>query len=597
MKEGRRSRSVSFATAVGMLMTLIVPAAASLAADEPKIAFLNPSSFMAAGERGYIVSNAATDTGPECCGASDGLFRFSAWVDNPPAGASVFFTVVQGALDYEITGVSNPESSNPSDTWDAEWDIPPEVLNGPATVHAYLVHNGEAIATTSLDVTIMRVEEAVDIAYPASGGSFGTYSPLATALPEKGPATRKRPIGVIDALYTNGPETAWVRAFYTTSPAGTDPEWNVCATEEVGNGGNADPNNGVRCNFASAADAASVTAVAAVVNGAPGAFDARFNQSGDAVRVVPYVQQPVELTLDELAEQTVSKNADADRFYCSSTISATLTDQLGRHVPGANVDVEATGPSDGLRFHTHSLLSSPLPPDRGNHAEETGFDCTGSSPGQGVPPSNASPGTQGEHPAFGAPDSKHVESTAGGTNDRGTFGFRLYSNAPGVTQYAVWADEADDGCLANDDRYTTGEIAAAGSVGWNDQPDTAGLPVPGTIVPCGGPVPTPEPTGPSEPSSRSVGLFSSGTSVASGTRVRLSGRVRSAGACVADQIVTLKARRPGRRFHSMATVATDRDGRYRFKLTVRKTRDYRASLPEVDGCTSARSRVVRVRVR
>ncbi|MDQ3915872.1 MAG: hypothetical protein M3323_11200 [Actinomycetota bacterium] len=597
MEQRRRSPSVSLSLVVGMLMTVIVPAAASFAADEPKIAFLNPSSFSAAGERGYIISNAATDSGPGCCDASDGLFRFSAWVDNAPVGSSVFFTVVQGALDYEIVGATRPAGSGPADTWDGGWDIPPEVLNGPATAHAYLVQDGEAIAHTSLDVTIMRVEEAVDLAYPESGGSFGTYAALATALPEKGIAVRKKPMGIVDALYTVGPETTYVRTFYTTTPAGSEPVWKVCATETVGAGGNGDPNNGIRCTFASAADAAAVTAVAAVVNGSPNDFDARFNQSGDAVRVAPYAQQPAALTLDDLAEQTVSKNEDAGRFYCSDTITATVTDQLGRLIPAANVDVEAVGPSDGLRFHTSLVFASPVAPDRGRHVEETAFDCTGSSAANGVPPTNPSPDVQGEHPAFGAPDAKHVESAAGGTNDRGTFGFRLYSNAGGVTQYTVWADEADDGCLANDDRYTTGEVAAAGSVGWSSPPSTTGLAVPGTVVPCGdAPVPSPEPTDPGEPLARSIGLRSSRTRVPPGTAVRLSGRVRSAGACVADQVVTLKARRPGGRFRSMATVATNRDGRYRFKATVRKTRGYRALLPETSGCTSARSRIVRVRV-
>ncbi|MFN2589028.1 MAG: hypothetical protein ABR613_13055 [Actinomycetota bacterium] len=578
-------------------MAVIVPAATSFAADEPKIAFLNPSSFSAAGERGYIISNADTDTGPGCCDGSDGAFRFSAWVEDAPVGSSVFFTVVQGALDYEIVGSTRPGPSGPADTWDATWDMPPEVLNGPATVHAYLVQNGEAIASTSLDVTIMKLEEAVDLVYPESGGLFGTYSALATALPEKGSATKKRPMGIVDALYTNAPETTYVRTFYTTSSAGSDPVWKVCATEVVGGGGNGDPNNGVRCTFASPTDAASVTAIAAVVNGSPNEFDPRFNQSGDAVRVIPYAQQPAAVTLDVNSEQTVSKNEDAERFYCSSTITATVTDQLERLIPAANVDVEAVGPSDGLRFHSSIVFATPDAPDRGRHSEEKGFDCTGSSAADGIPPTNPSPDVQGEHPIFGAPDPKHVESTAGGTNDRGSFGFRLYSNAQGVTQYTVWADEADDGCAANDDRYTNGEAAAAGSIGWSLRPDTTGLAAPGAIVPCadGGPVPSPEPTDPAEPAVRTIGLRSSAAKVAAGAAVRLSGRVKSGAACVAGQIVTLKARRPGGRFRATATVATNRDGRYRLKATVRKTRDFRAFLPADDVCTSARSRVVRVR--
>lgn len=586
MKAIRRSLSVALSLVVGLLTSLSAPLAASPAAAEPKIAFLNPSGFSAAGERGYIVSNAATDTGPDCCGASDGLFRFSAWVDGEPAGSSVFFSVVQGSLDYELVGVSKPSASGSGtgDTWDAQWDIPPEILDGPAVVHAYLVDDGEAIAHTSIDVTIMRIEESVDITYPQSGGRFGTYSALATALPEKGVATRKKPVGVIDALYTNGTESKYVRTFYTTTPAGMPPEWKVCATEEIGAGTNGDPENGVRCSFDAPADAAAVTAVAAVVNGSPDEFETRFNQSGDAVRVVPYAQRPAALALDALAQQRVSKNEGAGRFYCSGAVTATVTDQLGRLVPAANVDVEASGPSDGLRFHTSLLFGSPVAPDRGRHLEESAYDCTGSSEAQGLPPTNPAPGVQGEHPAFGTPDVKHVESAAGGTNDRGSFGFKLYSNATGVTQLTTWVDETDDGCGANDDRYTTGELAAAGSIGWNDAPVTTGPVAAEPVEPC--------PEG--SVSTRSIGLRTSAAKAAAGTVVRLSGRILSPGACVAGQVVSLKARRPGGRFHSVARAATGGTGRYLFEVTIRNTREYRVLVPASAGCAPARSRIVRI---
>ncbi|MDQ3982619.1 MAG: hypothetical protein M3271_08070, partial [Actinomycetota bacterium] len=468
MKAGREIRTLSLSMVAGMLMTLVVPAAVSLAAAEPRIAFLNPSSFALAGERGYVISDAETDTGPGCCDASDGVYRFSAWVSDAPAEATVFFTVVQGAFDFELPGVRPSGSATSSDTWEASWDIPPEVLNGPATVTAYVVLDNEPVAQASVDVTIMRIEPAIDIAYPQSGGSFGTFAPLASALPEKGPATRKKPLATVDALYTATPDMTFVRTFYTTSPAGTDPRWQVCGTEVIGtNNNNAD--NGVRCTLATAADAQAVTAVASIANDSPNDYDDRFNESGDAVRVVPYAQQPSEVVLNELAEQRVEKDDGVDRFFCSATITATVTDQLGRVIPGANVDAEAAGPTDAVKFHTSAVLGGNVAPDRGNHSREPAFDCTGRPE---VPPPNASPGTQGEHPMFGSPDPKHIESPGGGTGDRGTLGIRLHSGAPGVTQYTVWADEVDDGCAANDDRFTVGEPAAAGSIGWETGPDT-----------------------------------------------------------------------------------------------------------------------------
>ncbi|HEX2057794.1 MAG TPA: hypothetical protein VHI71_05430 [Actinomycetota bacterium] len=581
---------VSLAMVAGVLMTVLVPAAASHAAEEPKIAFLNPSSFALAGERGYVISDAETDTGPNCCDATDGVYRFSAWVADTPAQASVFFTVVQGAFDFELAAVRRSDDASASDTWEASWDIPPEVLNGPATVTAYVVVDNEPVAQASVDVTIMRIEPSIDLAYPHSGGSFGTFAPLASALPESGSATRKKPLATIDALYTATPDMAFVRTFYTTSQPGTDPKWHVCGTEVIGsNNGNAD--NGVRCTMNVAAHAQEITAVAALANDSPNDYDDRFNESGDAVRVVPYAQVPTELALNEAAEQRVEKDGSTDRFFCSATITGTLTDQTGRVIPGANVDVEAAGPTDGLRFHSSSVLGGPVAPDRGNHSTEPAFDCTG---GGDVAPPNASPGTQAEHPTFGAPDPKHVESGGGGTGDRGTFGFRLHSNGPGETQYTVWADEVDDGCAANDDRFTEGEPAAAGSVGWATNPMTTGFRTPGAVVPCGEPPELPEP--PQEPASRRIGIRAEDRTVPRGDGVRITGRVRSASAgCIGAQHVTLQARRPGRRYHAVATGLSRPAGRYAFKVTVGRTRDYRAVLSATETCAAARSRVVRVR--
>jgi hypothetical protein len=591
MKSERNLRTPSLALVAGLLATLVVPAAASLAA-EPKIAFLNPSSFALAGERGYIVSDAATDVGPDCCSASDGDYRFSAWVADSPAGSTVFFNVVQGALDFELPAFK-PAGGGPSpDTWEASWDIPPEVLNGPATVTAYVVLDNEPVAQKSVDVTIMRLEPAVDLSYPLSGGSFGTFTSLASALPESGPATKKKPLATVDALYTATPDMTFVRTFYTTSPAGTDPKWQVCGTEVVGtNNNNAD--NGVRCTVASAADAQSITAVAALANDSPNEYDDRFNESGDVVRVVPYAQQPTEVGLNEFAEHRVDKDAGTDRFFCSSTITATVTDQLGRVIPGANMDAEAMGPTDALKFHTSAVLGGNVAPDRGNHTPEPAFDCTGRPE---VPPPNASPGTQGEHPVFGSPDPKHVETGAGGTGDRGTFAVRMYSSAPGVTQYTVWVDEVDDGCAANDDRFTAGEASAAGSIGWAAAPETTGFRTPAPVVPCGaGPQPGPTET-PDPPAARSVGIGAADRRVPAGTAVRLSGRVRSGdAACLPGQHVTLHARRPGRSFRAIATSLTRDDGRYRFRVVVSRTRDYRAVLDASDSCSGARSRAVRVR--
>lgn len=579
MHARRRTTEVAVLLALALLAAA-APAASAPAAPPPTIEFLNPSSFALAADRGYVVSDQATDVGPECCAASDGAFRFSAWVAGAPAESSVFFTVVQGALDFELPAVRPSDSTPSSDTWEASWDIPPDVLNGPATATAYVVVDNEPIAQKSIEVTILRVSPGTDLAYPQSGGPFGTFAPLAAAVPEEGPAERTNPAGTVDALYSGTADMSYVRTFYTTSAPGTEPVWHVCGTEPIGDTSNGEADNGVRCTAENPADAGRMTAVAAVANNSPGAYDDRFNQSGDAVRVVPYLQQPAALALDTPA-QRVDKHAASERFFCSSTVTTTVLDQLGRVVPGANVDAEAVGPTDALRFHTSSVLGGNVPPDRGAHSVETAFDCTGRAE---VPPANARPGKQGEHQIFGLPDVKHIESAAG-TSDRGTVGFRLYSSAPGLTNLNVWVDEADDGCAANDDRYTTGEPAAAGSIGWGED---AGAPTPATpdaMTSCL----------PDERASRSVGIRVSDSSITAGSKVRFSGRVGAADdGCRAGQPVSLQARRPGRRFRSVGRAVTTATGRYAFEVAARRTRDYRAIVPATSACLSARSRSVRV---
>ena len=580
MQTCRRSKKVTASLATALL-AVAAPAASAPAAPPPTIEFLNPSSFALAGDRGYVVSDLATDVGPDCCAASDGAYRFSAWVAGAPADASVFFTVVQGSLDFELPAVRPTDSSSSSsDTWESSWDIPPDVLNGPATATAYVVLDNEPIAQKSVEVTILRVSPGTDLAYPHSGGPFGTFAPLATSLPEDGPAVPASPAGTVDALYSGTADMSYVRSFYTTSAPGTEPVWHVCGTEPVGSTSNDQADNGVRCTADDPADAGRMTAVAAVANNSPGDYDETFNQSGDAVRVAPYAQRPAALALDTPA-QRVDKDAASERFFCSSTVTATVVDQLGRVVPGANVDAEAVGPTDALRFHTSSVLGGNVPPDRGPHSVETAFDCTGRPE---VPPANARPGKQGEHQIFGFPDVKHIESGAG-TSDRGTAGFRLFSSAPGVTSLNVWVDEVDDGCAANDDRFATGEPSAAGSIGWDEDPATPTPAAPVAVVSCH----------PDDRSTRSVGIRVSDAAIAAGSRVRFSGRVRAAdGGCRSRQQVTLQARRPGGRFHAVARAVTTATGRYALGVSPRRTRDYRAVVPATPACLGARSRTIRV---
>jgi hypothetical protein len=575
--------------------TAAVAASANAFAATPTIAFLNPSSFSTAGERGIIVSDNTPTSGPQCCEQADDTYRLAAWVADPPPGYSVFFSVTQGALEFEITNTRQVVNN----TWQAEWSMPTSLLDAPAVIHAYVVVGEDAVAQVDQPVLIQRVQEGTDLGYPLADGSFGTFAALATELPAKGAASKQKPLGVVDALFTRDPDTSYVRAFYTTSAPGTVPKWNVCGTEV------ARPNNaagdGVKCRLKNLSEQGAVTAVAAVTNDSPSsnAYDERFNESGDAVAILDsYAQVPTQLSIEN-AQQLVGKESSSKIFYCSADTTVTLTDQAGRHIAGANMDVHATGPSDRLKFYSDDLgfFTGYQPPDRGDHSEEPAFDCTGQDPEGGNPPGNANPGVQGEHQRFGQPDRKHIESLEDGTSDTGTFSFSLHSEEPGATTFTVWADERDDGCGANDDLFTEGEVNASGTIGW----DTGTAPEPVTepleaLVPCGsGASPSPDPTETPPPPDgkhrRSVTLFAARGS--SSNQLRLYGQVSSGDAqCKSTQRVKIQMR-SHKRYRVVGRTTTDARGKYSFEKRSPGVRTYRATLAASATCSRARSKTVR----
>ena len=595
----RRGRSRCSAVMVSLLMiagSLAMMAEPSFGLGEPSIEFLNPSSFASAGERGIILSDAAPDTGPNA-DATEGRYRFSAWVANAPVGARVFFSVQQRTIDIEIAAT---ESTSAGSSWEADWQIPPTILDGPATVNAYLVVGDEAVGAATQEVTIMSTQERAELAYPESGGSFGTFAPLAGELAATG-GVRKKPIGIVDAPYWSGIDVSYIRTFYTTSAPGTKPEWKACGTEAVGTSNN-QADNGVRCHLASAGDQTAITAMATVANDSPDDYEDRFNQAGDAVALSSsYAQVPTNLSLVTNGSQRADLEPVSEEFYCSTTEILLLEDQVGRQIAGANMDVHATGPNDQLKFNTHFVLASNVAPDRGSHTIEEAYDCTGQKfQGATSPPSNAAPWEQGEHSRFGLPDRKHVESAATGTNDLGRFSFALHSAVKGATNWTAWLDESDDGCLTNDDAFTEGELFMNGAIGWAEEPGEPTTEPYDVFVPCTGATPTPEPTPTDDPGgefdgSRSVSLRLSGTPTV-GRPATFVGRVAAAEAvCAEAQKVVLKTRRPGQKYWNVVRGRTDSSGRFSLRARARVPRDYRAVAPATARCDRAGSEPVKLR--
>lgn len=595
-------------------------------AGAPAIAFLNPSNFASSGtERDIFVS----DKIPMDPRTGDASYRLSAWVANGPGDPGVEFEVLNasGVVVDTIDG----DIQLGTDTFEADWNIPDLIPEGPYVIRATLfdISENAAIAQASIDVTYDRNAERVEIEYPNNrglplwpgGGSFGSYAPVRRALPAEGEsAARIAPHSNVDLLQTSrtaGPE-GWgtgpsrIRAFYTISPPGSVPEWKVCGTEG-GSGSAGGASNGVRCLLESEADQTQVTAIAAVANGRSGSNFATFqeanNEAGDATRVLqPYVQVPTNWRFTQGNGQTVETlGTEYNCFFAQDVIEGRLSDQLDREIVGYNVDVHAQGPNDRLTFDQGILNdASAKPPDRGNHPEEGAFDCFNDNDESWLAP-------QGEHQVFNGPDIKHIEDDVD-SGDDGRWGFNLMvrpastvSDESFTTFFTFWIDEAPDGCMTNDDRYNDGELVLFGSIGWSHAPLDPRPVEPLPILPCTPPTtapttsPSPSPTMTSSPpppsGERDVALQANRTLIRQGQKVTLHAAIAAEEeSCASLQEIQLQQKRRRTEWRTVSIKATDEDGRARFVRRPRRTTNYRALTPREGFCERAVSPREKVRV-
>ncbi|HET7483358.1 MAG TPA: hypothetical protein VFK89_10900 [Actinomycetota bacterium] len=620
----RRSRS-ALAVVVLLLAALVhveMPASQAAESTTTHIEFLNPSNFATATGVGVIVSDKLTvDPDSVTPTGGDTTYRLSAWVQNVPVSPAVEFEVLRAGVSLATIDESARVGN---DTFEADWDIPSTLPDGPYTLRATIASNGLGVASADMDVVIQRTADRAEIIYPRTRGSggdigaFGSYAALATAFPAQGSAARQAPVGEVEGLNTgfNGEGASRVRAFYTTSAPGTQPDWKVCGTEfapgDVAQSGAA--NNGVRCTLESGTDAIRVTAVALLANDTNRAsYDAHLNQAGDATRVLgPYEQVPTTFTITDGDVQTVSRGRDSS-FSCSST-EVQLTDQVGHEILNANVDVHAVGPTDGLKFGTGPFDDSSQPPDRGAHATENGYDCVSRD-------ENAVVTEQGEHQVVGGPDLKHLEMTDGGTNDDGIWSFALHVPAEGPTEsrfttyFTTWVDELATDSPVNDDCREDAELAKSGMVGWGQDP--AGTP-PSTEPACAtnppcpspptqgstgcspspSPSPSTSPTTSPPPVTQSLSIHVSDRAVRAGKRIVFRGQLDSSDpACVAGRQIALQSRRRRGAYKTKVMTSTDDDGVWRIPRRLRHTRTWRAIATSNGACDQVGSQGIFVKVR
>lgn len=586
----RRALGAAFVAAV-VLASGSTVTAVDAATAEPKIAFLNPSSFATRPGVGVIVS----PTRPNRPAQGAVGYRISVWADTAPTNGGVEIELLKNGVTLETMDAALQPRTQ--DSYYTTWNIPSTLPDGPYTLRATLFENNEGITYADQEIVLVRTADRSGITYPGIGtdqfpsdGSFGTFAPLRTALTE-GETGRALPVGNIDGNYTanSNSGTSFVRAFYTVSEPGTEPEWIVCGTDAAAARVSSAANDGVRCTLQDLAHQTQVSAVATVANNTPYplAFDPAHNAAGDAVRVFePYAQEPTrfEIVSGEIGEVTLNEEG----AYGCQTVAFHLRDQRGREVTGANVDAHAAGPGNGLRFDTG--LFSPAgfqAPDRQAHILQPGYDCLGAN--------SEVVEDQGSHRVYAGPDTKHIE-TSSGTSDSGRWAFALWSPTGNVTperwtaRWTAWVDESDDLCGANDDRFTHEELHASGLVGFGKAATYVPPFTPSDLQMC-----VPDPDG---PVTRELTMSTDrNAALAASHKVTLFGELVSAyPACMHEQPIKLKWRRPGKRFRTIADAVTSETGTFEGKVKAKVGRnEYRAVAPKSDTCLRARSAIAKVR--
>ncbi|HET7483285.1 MAG TPA: hypothetical protein VFK89_10530, partial [Actinomycetota bacterium] len=329
------------------------------------------------------------------------------------------------------------------DTWELLWDIP-DALSGSGTLSVKLFDGSTELAADEQTATIDNAEETVEMDYPVNGGALGFFKghtgPWRTAITGRASKTTQR-----------------VYFYYTTTPVGTDPEWQTCTG--TANTQNLSGNVQFRpfafiCALGTKDLPSQVTGVLVVATEtdnpvSPGASGLLTNESGDAHRVTGYLQHPEDMSISIRPVQPETRSSaypagDVEQAGndCME-FDLSVVDGNDAPVVGANVDIHLRGPSDEVGFGDEGSAaggsSADKPPDQGGHEKEAAWDCD--SPGDTF-------GEDGVHPDPGGTDTKHDESAATGTGASGPtairpnqFRFHIFSPDAGRTHITAWVDE------------------------------------------------------------------------------------------------------------------------------------------------------------
>ncbi|MDQ3951641.1 MAG: hypothetical protein M3279_01560 [Actinomycetota bacterium] len=414
------------------MLASLLPASPAVAA--PTIDFLNPSAYTTPPPTISDVQDA------------DGFVHLVAWAREVPSQALVEFELQptgQNAATFTGDRVG-------SDTWEFFMPIPDSHPDGAtytlrARLYAGVPGNADEVDNAEMTVEIDQSEipppvgETIELSYPDNGDRLGVFVP-------KG----KLPVTVLDYAASVGTER--VRAFYTLSDPGTAPVWEDSCGSSVPD----DQGFGkVRCTLKEGHQPGDVSAVAVVSNktSPPAPPNAALDDTGDAHRVLPYLQQPSSV---EISQGNATVNLSACHI-----MTGFVNDQFDRAVAGVNLDVHADGPEDELHFSSSGTNTDAFQaPDAAHVSRENAKRCS----------DNANSGQQGDHNSPGRDDVKHIESVEG-TSNNGGFRFALRSDFAGGTFIQAWADVDDD------DLPDLNEASGGTQLGWGSPPPPPNLDV------------------------------------------------------------------------------------------------------------------------
>lgn len=368
----------------------------------------------------------------------DTTYHVVAWTNGAAPDDVVEASIVYEGQNEISIGTLDP-SPNAAGAWELAWDVPNDLPKGSATIHVGLFgRTADGFVEKAHDDVAVDVEqhdpdgsdptdnepaaETVELTWPAEGGQLGFYRPRGGSW-----------IGVVDG--TASQSAGRVEVFYSESDPGAKPEFKKCGSAATGSSASF----GVRpitfsanCTLGFGVAPTDVTALAAVAEmGDPS--NSTFSQAAADVHVVhPYMQSPSKMTLS-LSSAFVRALAP----QCV-VLTATVKDELGRPVQGANVDAHVVGPDDQVAFGTLTASGHKAPDDRDEHGLESGSNCAGSASGQ-----------EGIHRRPAQPDIKHEESTLGtGLSGPmnigpGQWRFAIYSATPGIGDVTAWVDDEE----------------------------------------------------------------------------------------------------------------------------------------------------------